>query len=113
MPIGRGFQENVRLDEGLDPNGVRTVLHFEGDEFIAQRQQDLTEALKHVEEMRIRNSLRKPGDHMEVGHIPWIFLEKLDTIPDPHDRYKAKLQFLRDNPAFCAYPKFIHDSRRT
>lgn len=107
MPIGRGFQENLSLDEGYSPNGVRTILHFEGDELITQRQQDMESALQHVREMRERNAARKPGEWKEIGHIPQLYLEQLDQIPDPDDRKKAKLKWLREHPAFLAAPEYV------
>lgn len=107
MPIGKGFEENLRLDEGYSPNGIRTILHFEGDEFITQRQQDMEAALQHVSEMRVRNAMKKKGEWLEIGHIPQLFLEQLDQIPDPDDRKKAKMKWLRDNPAFLAAPEFV------
>jgi hypothetical protein len=107
MPIGRGFQENLRLDEGVNANGVRTILHWEGDEFITQRQQDMELALQHVQEMRERNANKKKGEAMEIGHIPWLFMEQFDAIPDPDDRRKAMFRWLRENPAFLAHPGYL------
>lgn len=108
----KGFSENLRLHDGVSESGVHTILHWEGDDFITQKYQDMEPVLKHVEAMRERNARRKRNEDMEVGHIPDLYLHQINAIPDPQDRMNAKLQFFRDHPAFCAYPGFLGITRQ-
>lgn len=105
--IGKGFQENTEIDEGADHNGIRTIVRFEGDELIIQKQQDMEPILAHVQQMRERNHGRGWGSGVEVGHIPQLFLDRINAIVDRDDRNKAIKAFFRANPAFCAYPAYL------
>lgn len=107
MPIGKGFQENTEVDEGRDENGIRTIIRFEGDELIIQKQQDLEPALRHVAEMRARNEGKNWGEGKEVGYIPPLFYDKICVIKDKDERRKAIRRFFQQNPAFCAYPAYL------
>lgn len=106
--IASGYSENVDVDEGFDPaTGIRTIVKFEGSEIIIQRQWDPKPYLLHVQEMRERNEGKNWGEGKEVGYIPPAFRGKISIIKDRKDREKAIKQFFRDNPAFCAFPKFL------
>lgn len=95
------------MDEGLDPNGVRTILHWEGDELITQKQQDMTQALEHVKLQRERLDGLPWGEGREVGYIPAIYYPQIMSIKDRKERGKAVKQFFRDHPQFCYYPAYL------
>ena len=106
--MNNGFCENVSVDEGVDPaTGIRTILHFEGDSLIVQKQWDATPYLEHVRAMRDRNEGKGWGEGKEVGYIPPAFHAQIVTIQDRKERAKAVKQFFRDNPAFCAYDAYL------
>lgn len=107
MGIGKGYSENVSIDEGLDENGVRTIIHFEGDELIIQKQQDMEAVFAHVDAMRRRNEGKPWGDGKEVGYIPPLFYDKICTIVDKVERRKAVKRFFQQNPRFCAYEAYL------
>lgn len=108
MKLESGYSENVDIDEGVDPEtGVRTIIKFEGDELIIQKQQDMTAALLHVQQMRERNEGKNWGEGREVGYIPPLFYDKICLIRDRKEREKAVKSFFRQNPMFCAYPPYL------
>ena len=105
--MDKGYSENVSIDEGVNACGVRTIFHFEGEDLITQKQQDMTQALEHVRQMRERNEGKSWGEGKEVGHIPALFYAPMLLEPDRDKRKKMVKQFFRENPAFCAYPAYL------
>jgi hypothetical protein len=105
--VKRGFEENASVDEGVNPNGVRTVLHFEGDTLTVQRQFDAEPHLQHARQMREAQDGQRWGDGKYIGHIPPAFYAKLLTIRGREEREKAVQQWLRDNPAFVGFGRFL------
>lgn len=105
--IGKGFQENVSVEEEMSASGVQAIIHFQGDELIIEHRQDMERILAHVQEMRERNEGKRWGEGKEVGHIPDLFYGKIKAIKDRAEREKAVYSFFRENPAFCAYPAFL------
>lgn len=107
--MGRGTElaEGISLDQGLTPQGVRTIIHFQGTEMVIQRQQDMEPILRHVQEMRERNAAKFGwGSGKEVGHVPEIFMPQLRAIRDPIERRKWLQAFFKANPMLCAEPRY-------
>jgi hypothetical protein len=109
MPIGKGFQENVAIDEGMSPTGVRTIFHFEGDCLITQLQQDMEPALAYVQMRREQLAGQPWGEGREVGYIPELFLQAINTKAGGDKQYRRALvrQFFRDHPMFCYYDAYL------
>jgi hypothetical protein len=99
---------NFRIDEGFDPlTGVRTQIHFEGDQVVVQKTYDAGPYLERVAEMRARNEGKKWGEGKEVGVLPpWVH-QKINLIQDDAERERAMKTFFRENPAFLAYEAFV------
>lgn len=99
---------NFRIDEGVDPyTGVRTQIHFEGDQVVVQKTYDAEPYLQRVAEMRARNEGKKWGEGKEVGVIPpWVH-QKINRIQDDAERERVMKEFFRENPAFLAYEAFV------
>ena len=99
---------NFRIDEGVDPyTGVRTQIHFEGDQVVVQKTYDAEPYLQRVAEMRARNEGKKWGEGKEVGVIPpWVH-QKINLIQDDAERERVMKEFFRENPAFLAYEAFV------
>jgi hypothetical protein len=99
---------NFRIDEGVDPyTGVRTQIHFEGDQVVVQKTYDAEPYLQRVAEMRARNEGKKWGEGKEVGVIPpWVH-QKINMIQDDAERERVMKEFFRENPAFLAYEAFV------
>lgn len=104
--MGRGTElaEGISINEGRSPgSGVYSIIHFQGDQVIFERQQDMEPVLQHVQEMRERNALRGFGVAKELGHVPDLFYAKFRVMPS-EERRKAIRAFLIENPKLCAVP---------
>lgn len=99
---------NFRIDEGVDPyTGVRTQIHFEGDQVVVQKTYDAEPYLQRVAEMRARNDGKRWGEGKEVGVLPPWEYQRIVLIQDDKERERAMRDFFRANPAFLAYDAFI------
>lgn len=98
-----------KIDEGVGPTGVRTVLHFEGRHMVIERQQDMEAILEHVRQMRERNEGKSWGEGREVGHIPELFYIPISLERDKVKRKARVKAFFRQYPAFCAYAPYLKD----
>lgn len=107
MPIGSGYQENLSLDEGVSKSGIRTILHWEGDEFITQKQQDMEPILRYVQQRREELAGVGWGEGREVGYIPELYYPQINAITDRKERGQAIKQFFRDHPQFCYYDAYL------
>lgn len=103
--MAEGFTENVSIDEGVF-NGVRTQLHFEGQELVVQKTFDAEPHLKHAEIARQSTQGMNWGEGRMVGHIPALHYAPIAAIKDRKEREKAILQYLRDNAALIMFDKF-------
>lgn len=99
---------HFRIDEGTNPHtGIRTQIHFEGDQVVVQKTYDAEPYLQRVAEMRARNEGKRWGEGKEVGVLPPWVLQKIAPISDDAERERATRLFFRENPAFLAYDAFI------
>lgn len=107
MPVGSGFQENVSIDEGVNKAGVRTIYHWEGDEFITQQQQDMEPILAYVKARREQLEGQSWGEGKEIGYIPELYYAQIARIEDRKARGLAVKQFFHDHPQFCYFPRYL------
>ena len=99
---------HFRIDEGIDPDtGIRTQIHFEGDQVVIQKTYDAEPYLQRVAEMRARNEGKRWGDGKEVGVLPPWAHNEISLIRDDAKRERAMKLFFRENQAFLAYDAFI------
>lgn len=101
------MEENVKIDEGVNRHGVRTQVSFEGEEVIVQKTFDAEPHLKYAEQARQQTAGMNWGEGRIVGHIPPVFYAQIMRIRDPAERDKAIMTFLRENPAFCTFDRFL------
>ena len=99
---------NFSVDEGVNPHtGIRTQIHFEGDQVVVQKTYDAGPYLQRVAEMRARNEGKRWGEGKEVGVLPpWVH-HQINQIEDDTARERAVKAFFRENPAFLAYDAFL------
>lgn len=99
---------NFQIDEGVNPaTGVRTRIHFEGDQVVVQKTYDAEPYLQRVAEMRARNEGKRWGEGKEVGVLPpWVH-HQISQIRDDAERERATKRFFRENPAFLAYDAYL------
>ena len=99
---------HFRIDEGIDPDtGIRTQIHFEGDQVVIKKTYDAEPYLQRVAEMRARNDGKRWGDGKEVGVLPPWAHNEISLIRDDAERERAMKLFFRENQAFLAYDAFI------
>ncbi len=101
-----GFSENVTVDEGTE-QGVRTQLHFEGDELIVQKSFDAAPHLEYAKNARIQTAGMNWGEGRMVGHIPPAFLGPIMAIKDRKEREKAVRIFLQSNQDFVMFDRYL------
>jgi len=104
--MAEGFSENATVDEGVNANGIRTQLHFEGDDLIVQKTFDAAPHLAHAAHAREQTQGMKWGEGRFVGHIPAIYYAPICAIKDPEQRAKAVRLFFSENPAFRMFDKY-------
>lgn len=105
------YSENVSFveKEADHTSAVKTTLHFEGDEFITQRTQDMEPVLKHVQAMRESNELTgtRWGEGRLVGHIPALHYPAIAAIKDRAQREAAIQLFFREHPQFVGFSPYL------
>ena len=104
--MAQGFTENVTIDEGI-ANGIRTQVHYEGDEVIVQNTFDAEVHLKHAEKARISTAGQRWGEGKFVCHIPDVFLAPIMAIRDRKEREKAVTKFARENQGLVMFDRFL------
>lgn len=104
--MAEGFCENVSIDEGVT-NGIRTQLHFEGEELIVQKTFDAAPHLQYAKDARDATQGQRWGEGRLVGHIPDIFYAPIAALKDRKEREKAVRLFLQQNPAFVMFDRAL------
>lgn len=101
------MEQNVKIDEGVSRQGVRTELIFEGDDLIVKKSWNPDPHLRYAEQARQQTAGMRWGEGRFIGHIPPDFYGQICTIRDPQEREKAIMRFLRENPAFTMFDKAL------
>ncbi len=107
--MGKGYEENVTVDEGVNEHGVRTQFHFEGDFLITQRTYDAEPHLRYAKEAREATEGKRWGEGRLVGHIPPAEYARFLTIKDNAQRTEAIKAWLRENSAFVMFDRYLKD----
>ena len=102
----RGYTENVAFVDDVTA-GVATHLSFEGDSLIVKKTYDATPHLEHARRMRESQDGKTWGQGRYVGHIPPVEYARIMALPSRQEREKATYQWLRDNPAFVGFTRFL------
>ena len=105
--MARGYTENVSLVDNVSASGVVTRLHFEGETITVQHTYDAAPHLEHARRMREAQDGKPWGDGKYIGHITPVELARFLAIKDPQERQAAMHQWLRDNPAFVGYTRWL------
>lgn len=98
-----GFTENVSIDEGVGPTGIRTQIHLEGDEIILQKTFDAEPILKEAELARQQTAGQRWGEGRIVGTIDPVSYGRIIQIKDRAERDKAILDYFRERPQFIKF----------
>jgi hypothetical protein len=103
MPL----EENVSVHEGTSPDGVETILHFEGDYLITQKRYDPTPHLEYAKQAREATEGKRWGEGRFVGHIPPAQYGKFLMIRDGHERKEAIKKWLIENQQFVMFDRYL------
>lgn len=100
--------ESFTVDEGFDPYGTRKQITFEGDQVVTKTTFDAQPFLERAHAARIATEGQRWGEGVgtKVGEIPMAVYSKFLTLP-AEERQKYLLGWLRENPAFVTFDKFL------
>jgi hypothetical protein len=97
----------VVIDEGATPYGTRTRIHLATDTVIEQKTYDAEPILREAEMARQATEGQRWGDGKVVGKVPMAVYAQAIVIKDPRERHKFIANWLRENPKFVTFDKFL------
>lgn len=100
--------ESFTVDEGFDPYGTRKQVTFEGDQVITKLTYDAEPLLRQAAAERAHTAGDRWGQGVgtKVGSIPMAVYAQFLTLT-AEERQKYILGWLRENPAFVTFDKFL------
>ncbi len=98
-----GFSENVKIDEGVNEQGVKTIFHYEGNDLTIEKKIDMEPLMKDAEIARQSTDGLRWGEGRIVGTIDMMNYPRIAAIKDRKERDKAILQYFKDHPAMVKF----------
>ena len=97
------------LDEGVDQFGTRKQIIFDGDQVVSKRTYDAEPLLKEAHAARVAPEYDKWGEGLgtRIGTIPMAVYADAIAIQNSEERRKFIMNWLRENPAFVTFNKFL------
>jgi len=98
-----------KIDEGVDAFGTRTEIIFDGEQVVNKRSFDAAPLLKEAAEARAvtAGDRWKEGLGTRVGTVPMAIYQDALRIQNVEERNKYLLNWIRQNPHFCTFDKFL------
>lgn len=96
----------LKIDEGVE-QGVRTQVHFEGDDVVIQNTFDPAPYIEYAKQARLATQGQSWGDGRFLGTIPNLHLFPILAIKDPKEREKAVMRFFRQAPDLVMFDKAL------
>lgn len=99
---------NFSVDRGYDAYGNHTQVIVEGDQLVRKTTFDAELLLREAHAERVATEGKRWGEGVgtKVGTIPMAVYAQFLTKP-AEERQKFLLQWLRENPAFVTFDKFL------
>jgi hypothetical protein len=99
---------NFSVDRGYDAYGNHTQVIVEGDQLVRKTTFDAEPLLREAHAERVATEGKRWGEGVgtKVGTIPMAVYAQFLTKP-AEERQKFLLQWLRENPAFVTFDKFL------
>ena len=107
--MSEGFTENVSLVDDVS-NGVKTTLHFQGEQLVVQREWDATPWLEAAKVARAETAGDRWGEGKTVGYIPPAEYGRylLETRGwSQEEKRKWIRTFFQQNPGFVTFEKYL------
>lgn len=100
---------SFKIDEGVDAFGTRTEIIFDGEQVVNKRSFDAAPLLKEAAEARAvtAGDRWKEGLGTRVGTVPMAIYQDALRIQGVEERNKYLLNWIRQNPHFCTFDKFL------
>ena len=100
---------SFKIDEGVDAFGTRTEIIFDGEQVVNKRSFDAAPLLKEAAEARAvtAGDRWKEGLGTRVGTVPMAIYQDAMRIQGTEERNKYLLNWIRQNPHFCTFDKFL------
>lgn len=100
--------ESFKLNEGYDHYGTHKEVTVEGDQVVTKLTFDAAPILKDAHAERVASAGERWGEGRKVGEIPMAVLGQIyQQHRSAEERSKAVLAWLRENPAFVTFEKFL------
>jgi hypothetical protein len=99
--------ESFTMDEGTDAYGTRKKVIFEGDRIVVNHSFDAKPFIEQAKAERIATDGQRWGDGRKVGTMPMAIYNEYLKIPGSEERKKFVLKWLRNNPAFVTFDRFL------
>lgn len=101
------LKANVTIDEGFDAYGTHKSLIFEGDHLVTKTSFNAQPLVEEAAAMRNATAGEKWGDMRRVATIPMAIYAKAIQIKDNRERQKYIKTYLRENPAFVTFDRYL------
>lgn len=102
------LESNVEIDEGVDHYGVRHKLILEGDQAVRVQSFDASQMIEAAKAERAATAGASWGDGRKIGTIPMPILNQInDRFKTAEERKVAIVCWLRENPSFVTFDKFL------
>ena len=97
------------VDDGYHAYGVHKQVTFEGDQAITKLTYDAQPFLEraHAERIHTDGDRWKEGVGTKVGTMPMAVYAQMLQIKGSEERQKFALNWLKANPAFVTFNKFL------
>ena len=95
------------VDDGMHAYGIHRQVTFEGDQAVTKLTYDAQPFLEQAHAERIVSAGERWGDGRKVGTIPMAVYAEILKIKGNKERQKYALDWLRANPAFVSFDKFL------
>lgn len=99
--------DSFKMDEGYDRFGVHKEVIFEGDQAITKLTYDAEPFLEAAKAERNATAGERWGDGRKVGTMPMAVYNQVLQIRGAEERQKFILKWLRENPHFVTFDKFL------
>ncbi len=99
--------ESFTLNEGYDVYGTHKQVTFEGDQVVTKLTYDAKPFIEQAKEERHITAGDRWGDGKKVGTIPMAVYAEYLKIQGAEERKKYILRWLKENPAFVTFEKFL------